>query len=315
MNEAVRSKEPGANSGVTEAEPEIFDSLIEKSTQPDLPDGSAISSRLESLFPQDAAEKLAARSGTDEPVSAQSPELDVLEVVPLEIEAESGSNETMAIAEFNGEEIDLQTFEDERKKFDEPAEKRIGSEPVSEMESITVGMSATEDLVIEDNPALALEEEMQPAGSSDEFEVSRENPGENKELFKGPGPEESESDLFETSGSASVTEADPSVDLDSAEQAAADDSLPAYILTPTLAEIYFMQGQLQRGLGIYRQLLLKDPANALYKQRIGEIEKAITSGGEATSLSGPERGKASRKAGTPSQPESRNRAGEPGSKG
>jgi predicted Zn-dependent protease len=47
------------------------------------------------------------------------------------------------------------------------------------------------------------------------------------------------------------------------------------VLTPTLADIYFQQGQPQLALQIYRRLLSADPDNERMAQRIAEIERGI----------------------------------------
>ena len=67
------------------------------------------------------------------------------------------------------------------------------------------------------------------------------------------------------------------------------------IVTPTLAEIYFNQGQLQRALAIYRRLLENDPGNDRLKQSIQAVNAAIASGREGLPTMEQERGKASRK--------------------
>jgi tetratricopeptide (TPR) repeat protein len=67
------------------------------------------------------------------------------------------------------------------------------------------------------------------------------------------------------------------------------------IATPTLAEIYFKQGQLQRALSMYKRLLEKDPGNGRLKLSIDAVTAAIASGKEGVPMEDQERGKASRK--------------------
>ncbi len=67
------------------------------------------------------------------------------------------------------------------------------------------------------------------------------------------------------------------------------------IVTPTLAEIYFNQGQLRRALAIYRRLLENDPGNDRLKRSIQAVDAAIASGREGLPAMEQERGKASRK--------------------
>jgi pilus assembly protein FimV len=55
--------------------------------------------------------------------------------------------------------------------------------------------------------------------------------------------------------------------------------LPDHVLTPTLADLYFQQGQPHLALSIYRRLLEKSGGeNDKFKKRIGEIEKAVADG-------------------------------------
>jgi tetratricopeptide (TPR) repeat protein len=52
-------------------------------------------------------------------------------------------------------------------------------------------------------------------------------------------------------------------------------SIPDHVLTPTLADIYYQQGQPQLALQIYRRLLSADPDNERMAKRIAEIERGL----------------------------------------
>jgi tetratricopeptide (TPR) repeat protein len=52
-------------------------------------------------------------------------------------------------------------------------------------------------------------------------------------------------------------------------------SIPDHVLTPTLADIYFQQGQPKLALQIYNRLLESDPDNERVVARIREIERFI----------------------------------------
>ena len=52
-------------------------------------------------------------------------------------------------------------------------------------------------------------------------------------------------------------------------------SIPDHVLTPTLADIYFQQGQPQLAMQIYKRLLEADPDNERIAQRLKEIEDHI----------------------------------------
>jgi tetratricopeptide (TPR) repeat protein len=53
--------------------------------------------------------------------------------------------------------------------------------------------------------------------------------------------------------------------------------IPDHVLTPTLADIYYQQGQPQLALQIYRRLLEADPDNERISLRMGEIEASLES--------------------------------------
>ena len=62
---------------------------------------------------------------------------------------------------------------------------------------------------------------------------------------------------------------------DTAVNAGTQYSIPDHVLTPTLADIYYQQGQPKLALQIYSRLLESDPDNERIAQRIREIERFI----------------------------------------
>jgi len=52
-------------------------------------------------------------------------------------------------------------------------------------------------------------------------------------------------------------------------------SIPDHVLTPTLADIYFQQGQYQLSLQIYSRLIEKDPSNMNLQDRYDEIQTLL----------------------------------------
>jgi tetratricopeptide (TPR) repeat protein len=85
-------------------------------------------------------------------------------------------------------------------------------------------------------------------------------------------------------------------------------SIPDHVLTPTLADIYFQQGQPQMAIEIYERLLKKDPDNGRITGRIDEIKKYI----EQTGWQPEVKEKKIRKQATGNvQPRSRKSAGKP----
>jgi tetratricopeptide (TPR) repeat protein len=55
-------------------------------------------------------------------------------------------------------------------------------------------------------------------------------------------------------------------------------SIPDHVLTPTLADIYFQQGQSRLAVQIYTRLLQRDPDNEKIARRLEEITTSIASG-------------------------------------
>jgi hypothetical protein len=72
--------------------------------------------------------------------------------------------------------------------------------------------------------------------------------------------------------------ADTGTVIDEADKADLPGDLPDHVLTPTLADLYFQQGQASLALNIYRRLLAKNGDNEKIWKRVAEIEKAIAEG-------------------------------------
>ena len=91
-----------------------------------------------------------------------------------------------------------------------------------------------------------------------------------------PGRDEAAEDLEETSGS---TVTDPS----------SPDEPFVSLATPTLAELYYAQGQIDLALETYGKVLGKNPGDEVSKRRLSEIRsmKARTSEGQQRPLSPP----------------------------
>ncbi len=53
-------------------------------------------------------------------------------------------------------------------------------------------------------------------------------------------------------------------------------SIPDHVITPTLADIYFQQGQPLLALEIYKRILARDPDSTRIKARIQEIQRSMT---------------------------------------
>ena len=66
--------------------------------------------------------------------------------------------------------------------------------------------------------------------------------------------------------------------------AAEDDELtpPSPVASATIAELYVSQGFNDKGVDVYRELLLSDPENAAYRKRIDELTSTAESSSQAT---------------------------------
>ncbi|MBP6940145.1 MAG: hypothetical protein KBB65_00085 [Syntrophorhabdaceae bacterium] len=54
------------------------------------------------------------------------------------------------------------------------------------------------------------------------------------------------------------------------------------ILSPTLADIYLQQGYIETAIGIYDELIRKEPSNDVYRQRRAALKKELKAKGKAT---------------------------------
>ncbi|HON12218.1 MAG TPA: tetratricopeptide repeat protein, partial [Chitinispirillaceae bacterium] len=58
-------------------------------------------------------------------------------------------------------------------------------------------------------------------------------------------------------------------------------SIPDHVLTPTLADIYYQQGQYALAVQIYTRLLDRDPDNGKLRRRLEEVKQAMLINGAA----------------------------------
>jgi len=54
------------------------------------------------------------------------------------------------------------------------------------------------------------------------------------------------------------------------------------ILSPTLADIYLQQGYIETAIGIYDELIRKEPSNDVYRQRRAVLKKELKAKGKTT---------------------------------
>lgn len=56
------------------------------------------------------------------------------------------------------------------------------------------------------------------------------------------------------------------------------------ILSPTLADIYFEQGHIEKALEVYARLMKRNPDNELYKKRFKALQKELKDKGRLPTL-------------------------------
>jgi hypothetical protein len=93
--------------------------------------------------------------------------------------------------------------------------------------------------------------------------------------------------LFQSESS----EAEPAIDIgvdSTVDERDAPFDLPDYVLTPTLADIYFQQGQPKLALHIYERLALRDPNDDRLQAQMQLIKDALLQSGEPEGMDGAE---------------------------
>ncbi len=158
---------------------------------------------------------------------------------------------------------------------DEPVEESIEEEqetepPEEDLEveaEVEAEVDAEEELEIEAELKAELEAEIEtevetvePATEEEPIEEIAEPEPEEKEL-----PEEETSEIIEDEAEVSgIEEEEEIVD----------------IATPTLAELYFNQGQIQEAIETYEKVLLNDPADETSEQRLNELKTSLNTEAE-----------------------------------
>ncbi len=54
------------------------------------------------------------------------------------------------------------------------------------------------------------------------------------------------------------------------------------IASPTLADIYLQQGYIETAIGIYGELVRKEPSNDVYRKRLAALKKELKTKGKTT---------------------------------
>ena len=112
-----------------------------------------------------------------------------------------------------------------------------------------------------------VEIEVPATGSSEEKEFDA------PDIFAGSAVMPSDEHHVDTAGQPIGESGGPSVVKDDQEC-----SIPDHVLTPTLADIYFQQGQSRLAVQIYTRLLQRDPDNEKIARRLQDIQSVIAEG-------------------------------------
>jgi len=161
----------------------------------------------------------------------------------------------------------------------EPAESDV---PVFELDKLDAAGPESDTLDLAREPeertvlmdeegedTMPAEEETILSGSRDPFlaaPVSGPSAADETEVHETAGPVPSHADIAKE-------ESAPGSDADQTQVF----SIPDHVLTPTLADIYYQQGQPKLAVQLYRRLLHADPDNERIAKRIREIEATLAS--------------------------------------
>ena len=173
------------------------------------------------------------------------------ETMPAEAEAETisagGEDETMVAR------TEAETLPSEAEAETMPAE--------AEAETMSAGAEA-ETMAVEDEAETMVWSRSDPFLDSPFRTGSKTGTGAPKET-ESVTPRDPEQDIFTDQEKGAGAESDQAF------------SIPDHVLTPTLADIYYQQGQPRLALQIFRRLLDADPDNERIAKRIREIEAGL----------------------------------------
>ena len=181
-----------------------------------------------------------------------------------------------------------QQFEEVSLEDESPEEKTVALVP--ELDGSEEDTAGT-DTLSDDN---AVNEEMTVLSEPGSVDEDGKDTGEREEapgfryemekVFTGEEP------LTDETPGGSVPEKEPATEIarDDREQVEAEPepvdssySIPDHVLTPTLADIYYQQGQYALAVQIYTRLLDRDPENGKLKRRLEEVKQAMLINGAA----------------------------------
>lgn len=181
-----------------------------------------------------------------------------------------------------------QQFEEVSLEDESPEEKTVALVPeLDGSEEDTAGTGTLSDDNVENEVMTVLPESVSVEEDSKDTGEREEAPGfryEMEKVFTGEEP------LTDETPGGSVPEKESAAEIarDDREEVEAEPepvessySIPDHVLTPTLADIYYQQGQYALAVQIYTRLLDRDPENGKLKRRLEEVKQAMLINGAA----------------------------------
>lgn len=243
-----------------------MDVLISSSSDVQNLTGDDVIERLETIFPSDVTAVLKSESDFDQ---NQPPMISVND--SFEVDNESTDIDVAAkdlkngIDEFSSGESPLSTLEQDNASIEKIDEEILNEERL-------------DDLVLEmdDESNVSLPGNMQPFNDMPENTIVKDTNGIENGLAKSSIDDSMENleDVMPIEDNDKNEFAQLTNEPDNKDKAY---SIPDHVLTPTLADIYYQQGQLQQAAHIYTRLLDRDSENTKVKERLEEIQKRIAS--------------------------------------
>jgi hypothetical protein len=228
------------------------------------------------LWPDESSSESTNAESKKEPdldSAGEGPERTVVEMAPSKF-FDSGTDQTDRFEEtlIMDTPADIRQFMG--KKPEQPSEKEL---PASPAKDDTIGATKLNDAEIAEKEA---EDKKESTAVFEDFSPPSKAPA--------PGAELSEPRVQRVPRVLDIT-----ADIDNNDN---PDDLPDQVLTPTLANIFLQQGQLQSAMKIYRRLAEKDINNKELARQIEILEKAIAEGIDNLKPPRPRKSRARKKA-------------------
>ncbi|HMD68913.1 MAG TPA: tetratricopeptide repeat protein, partial [Chitinivibrionales bacterium] len=235
--------------------------------------GDDVVGRMEEIFSEEPVpDKAAAPAAPAKEEAAMH-----LDFIPV-TEEEAGASQAPGSAPTDVDKTDVAPPESDTLDLSGETEERTilmdedsGAETMPAEDETMVARAEAETMAVEDEAETMVWSRSDPFLDSPFRTGSKTGTGASKET-ESVTPREPEQDIFKEQEKGAGAESDLAF------------SIPDHVLTPTLADIYYQQGQPRLALQIFRRLLDADPDNERIAKRIREIEAGLNAGLEATGV-------------------------------